>query len=634
MNDRTFPIATTENGWYSASQLAGLPGMPGTVQGVNFKAKSENWPKRQRSGRGGGFEYPLNALPIVTVQAILERNLSSTGTVSIPSVPASPVSGSIVLSSLGAVESKSAGGSFYSDDDTLLTDQQRLEKRARNGVLSAIQRLMQNAGCSKEAAMTTLLTQARAGQMDEMLLKMLRIARDPRGRSGDGLPSSREAGGDDVWYIGYNQDMAKEFIRDVAFWAKHYQLAAGEMEEAVLKDEDKDILTFVIKFASGFRVTALSSRPSNLRGKQGIVVIDEAAFHDHLEGLIKAAMALLMWGGKVRIISTHDGDMNPFNELVQDCRAKKKPYSLHRIEFMAAVKEGLFKRICLSTGKQWTPDAEADWVAEMYAFYGDHAAEELDVIPSSGSGAYLPRTLIESVMKAGIPVVRLSRSTSFAVEPEHIRQADIRDWCEEALKPLLEALDPNLNHYFGEDFARSGDLTDIWPLEEGRDLVLRTPFLVELRNIPFEQQKQILFYIVDRLPRFMAGAMDARGNGQWLAEVAMQRYGATRIAQVMLSTEWYRNNMPRLKAAFEDKTFTAPQDADVLADFRSIRMEKGVAKVPDTARVRGSDGQDRHGDSAIAAALAVHAVTEMEPTPIEFHALGRARFATHLNDYV
>jgi phage FluMu gp28-like protein len=439
--------------------------------------------------------------------------------------------------------------------------------------------------------------------------------------------SSREAGGDDCWYIGYNQDMAKEFIRDVAFWAKHYQLAAGEMQEEVIRDEDKDILTFVIKFASGFRVTALSSRPSNLRGKQGIVVIDEAAFHDDLDGLIKAAMALLMWGGKVRIISTHNGDMNPFNELVQDCRALKKPYSLHRIEFMAAIREGLYQRICMATDRAWSPDDEVDWVGKMYAAYGDHASEELDVIPSAGSGTYLPRPLIESVMQAGIPVVRLKRPTEFAVQPEHIRQADIRDWCDETLKPLLTALNPNLDHYFGEDFARSGDLTVIWPLAQSRMLVMETPFLVELRNIPFEQQKQILFYLVDRLPRFMAGAMDARGNGQYLAEVAMQRYGATRIAQVMLSVEWYRANMPRFKSAFEDKTLTVPRDADVLADLRAVKMEKGIAKVPDSARVRGSDGNDRHGDSAIAGALAVHAVTELDPVPMEYHAVGETRIS-------
>ncbi len=437
--------------------------------------------------------------------------------------------------------------------------------------------------------------------------------------------ASREAAGDDVWYIGYNQDMAKEFIRDVAFWARHYELAASEMEEVVLKDEDKDILTFVIKFASGFRVTALSSRPSNLRGKQGVVVIDEAAFHDDLDGLIKAAIALLMWGGRVRIISTHNGDSNPFNELIQDCRANKKPYSVHRIEFEDAIREGLFRRICVTTGKRWSRAEEVKWIAEMRAFYGDHASEELDVIPSSGSGTFLPRQIIEAVMKADIPVIRLSRPPSFTGEPEHIRKADIHDWCEEVLKPLLESLNPDLEHFFGEDFGRLGDLSVIWPLALTRLLELETPFVLELRNIPFEQQRQILFYLVDRLPRFSGGAMDARGNGQYLAEVAMQRYGESRIAQVMLSTEWYRSNMPRMKAHFEDRTLSAPRDADILSDLRSIKMDKGVAKVPDSARVKGTDGNGRHGDAAIALAMGVHAVASMEVVPIEFHSTGGGR---------
>jgi phage FluMu gp28-like protein len=428
--------------------------------------------------------------------------------------------------------------------------------------------------------------------------------------------SASDAGGDDVWYIGYNQDMAKEFIRDVASWAKHYQFAAGEMEEAVFKDEDKDILTFVIRFASGFRVTALSSRPSNLRGKQGIVVIDEAAFHDDLAGLIKAAMALLMWGGKVHIISTHNGDTNHFNELLLDCRAKKLPYSVHRIEFKEAVAQGLYQRICLSTDQTWSLEAESAWVAQMYAFYGDNASEELDVIPGSGSGTYLTRALIESCMQSDIPVLRLALPDSFTLMSSHLREAETSDWCEEQLLPLLKLLPLNLDHYFGEDFARSGDLTVFWPLIQTKTLNLVTPFILELRNVPFEQQKQILFYMVDRLPRFRAGAMDARGNGQYLAEVAMQRYGATRIAQVMLSVEWYRENMPPFKAAFEDKTLTIPKDADVLADMRAIKLDKGVAKVPDSAHTRGSDGRDRHGDAAIALAMATYAAFRMEPTGV------------------
>ncbi len=206
------------------------------------------------------------------------------------------------------------------------------------------------------------------------------------------------ASGQDVWYIGYNEDMAREFIEDVAFWATFYSLTAGEVQLSIFKDEDKDILIFTVRFASGHKVKALSSRPSNLRGKQGRVIIDEAAFHPDLEGLIKAAMALLMWGGKVRIISTHNGEMNPFNDLVNDCRAGRKSYSLHRVTFRDALDEGLYQRICQSTGKVWTPEGQAQWVQEIYDYYGDHAAEELDVIPSSGSGVWLPRALIEARM--------------------------------------------------------------------------------------------------------------------------------------------------------------------------------------------------------------------------------------------
>jgi phage FluMu gp28-like protein len=91
------------------------------------------------------------------------------------------------------------------------------------------------------------------------------------------------------------------------------------------------------------------------------------------------------------------------------------------------------------------------------------------------------------------------------------------------------------------------------PLQQAQDLVLRPPFLIEMRLVPFKQQEQVLFYVVDRLPRFMAGALDATGNGMYLAEVAAQRYG-TCIEQVMLNEPWYRANMPPFKAALQDGT--------------------------------------------------------------------------------
>ena len=161
--------------------------------------------------------------------------------------------------------------------------------------------------------------------------------------AGDDTLFASEAAGSDVWYIGYNKEMAEEFINDCAKWALLYDDAAGAVEEEVVKDKDKDILTFRIRFSSGHKIVALSSRPSNLRGKQGRVVIDEAAFHDDLKELIKAAIALLIWGGEVRIISTHDGVDNPFNELVQDIHAGRKPYSPHRVTLDDALAQGFLQ---------------------------------------------------------------------------------------------------------------------------------------------------------------------------------------------------------------------------------------------------------------------------------------------------
>src|SRR5690554_7435527 len=108
------------------------------------------------------------------------------------------------------------------------------------------------------------------------------------------------------------------------------------------------------------------------------------------------------------------------------------------------------------------------------------------------------------------------------------------------------------------------------------------PFMVELFNVPFKQQEQMLYYLVDRLPRLNTGALDARGNGQYLAEQARYKYGSERIHCVMLSPNWYRDNMPKMKALFEDRQITLPRNAEVLADLRALQVIKGIPKLPDT----------------------------------------------------
>lgn len=416
---------------------------------------------------------------------------------------------------------------------------------------------------------------------------------------------SRQAGGMNVYYIGYNMDMAIEYIEACAMWARVFNEAASEVEEGeeVFKDgnDEKSIKTYTIRFASGFRIVALSSRPANLRGKQGVVVIDEAAFHGALDELLKAALALLIWGGKVRVISTHNGDQNPFNELLNEIRAGKRKGSIHRITFKEAVEQGLFGRVCMRKGVPWETQAQAKWVADVYAFYGDAAEEELDVVPSQGSGAWLTTALVEARM-FDAPVLRYTAPKGFEQLSDGERHEIIEEWLDVNAGPLLVAMAPGHNSYFGQDFARSGDLTVMVPAQIEQNLRRRVPFLVELRNMPHKQQFQIAQYIIDRLPRFMKAAVDARGNGHAVSEFLAQLYGYNRVDLVMLTEGWYREQMPPLKTAFEDDTIVVPRDKDVLQDLRAIKVVKGVARVPEK-KTTGGDGGKRHGDAGIAIAL-------------------------------
>lgn len=416
--------------------------------------------------------------------------------------------------------------------------------------------------------------------------------------------------GMDVLYISFNQDMTREYIEACADWAKRLQLVAGKVNEDVFKDGDeREIKAFRIDFASGRKILALSNRPSNLRGKQGRVIIDEAAFVEDLPELLKAALALLMWGGQVIIISTHNGADNAFNQLVQDVRAGNLPYSLHRITLDDALHDGLYRRICQVTEKPWTQEGEDAWRAELIKTYGDGADEELFCIPRQSSEAYLTTAMLEACMGAAPVLTWTPPAEDFVDWPLPVAERYTRGWIAEELEPLLAPLPQDMAHFCGVDFGRSGDLSVFWPATEEKDLRLVPPFVLELRNCPHRTQQQILFAILERLPRFSGVSLDARGNGSALAEAARQQYGPEQVREVMISESWYRETMPLLKAGIEDKTLLLPRDAGILSDFRSLRVVKGVARVPEQ-RIKDKTG-GRHGDSVIACAMMLDARKEL-----------------------
>jgi phage FluMu gp28-like protein len=436
------------------------------------------------------------------------------------------------------------------------------------------------------------------------------------GRNVINAAKPRRRGGTNTFYVGSRQEMALEYIAACALFARAFnELAEADVYEQTFWDAGKkeEILTYMIRFPkTGRKIQALSSRPSNLRGLQGDVVIDEAAFHESLEELLKAALALTMWGNKVRMISTHNGVDNLFNQLIQDAREGRKDYSIHRITLDAAIQEGLYRRICYVTGQSWSPETEKSWRDGLYrnAPNVECADEEYGCVPKKSGGNYLSRALIELAMVAdhSIRIYRYEAPAGFEAWSSDMREAEVQQWCEENLRPELARLDPTCRHVFGEDFARRGDLTVFVPATILPNLRRRVPFVVELRNLTYEQQRQVMFFICDRLPRRGGMAFDATGNGGYLAEQAALKYGVNVVDQVHLSAGWYHEWMPRLKGQFEAGGYEIPRHQSTLDDLLSIKLVNGVPAI-DKGRKKDLDAEasagkaKRHGDFAVALAM-------------------------------
>ncbi|MEO8120072.1 MAG: hypothetical protein ABI606_12220 [Rhodoferax sp.] len=437
----------------------------------------------------------------------------------------------------------------------------------------------------------------------------------------------KSAGGDNVFYIGDTKEKGLEAIGYCAKFARIIAQAQGQgvssIEEFLFEDQDENgktrhINAYRIRFASGFQVCALSSRPANIRGLQGHVVIDEAAFHPDVQGVLDASTALLIWGGQITVISSHNGKGNPFNQFCKDIEAGRYGTDavVMTVTFDDAVANGLFERVCMMKGTAPTVEAKAAWYAKIRNGYGVRKAamrEELDAIPRDGNGVCLPGVWIEQAMV--LPperVLRLALDDDFVRRPPKERAAWVADWIERYLAPALARLDPGVRHVFSQDYARHRDFSSWGALALTLGLRRQAQLVIEMHKVPYAQQKQITWYAIKRLPNRCGGAMDATGSGETLAEETADEFGHSHVHQIKLSRSWYGTWMPKLISGFEDGMIDLPADPDMASDLRAIEEVDGIAMV---SPVRREDIKDpdlmRHGDSAVMLALGWFATLNM-----------------------
>ncbi len=387
------------------------------------------------------------------------------------------------------------------------------------------------------------------------------------------------AGKGNVTYQSYDKEMTRGFIDDCAEWARVLDAGAGAIGESVLDlGDSKAVQVFRIQLASGKTITSMTSAPRALRskGRPGDrAIVDEAAFVDDLEGVLKAALAFLTWGGRVHVISTHNGEASPFNLLLRDVRDGRQPGSVHTITFRQAIDEGLARRIFEVTGRSWSPEAEAEWEAGIRSTYGHRGGEELDCVPSAGSGAWLTWDMIRACEdKAG----KAGKRKHFAGGAAFI----------------------------GVDVARRRDLWVAAVLERVGD-VLWLRELVVRQGIPFKRQRAIVGDLAKRY-RPVRIAVDQTGMGEGIVEQLQDDHGRHRVDGVLMTGPRRLDVATALRERVEDQKLRIFADDDLRRDLHSIRAEAGPTGQP---RLLADESEtDGHADRFWALALACAAAAE------------------------
>lgn len=145
-------------GWFTAQELAGLPGMPRSDRAIQLRGK-DSWEWRKRVGTKA-VEYSLSSLPVETQEALLARSIGN-------SEPTTDLL--LVLPELETVERDAKSSSR-------LNNKQRNVMLARLAFIREIERV--GAVTTQKTAIDLLVKQARDNVLSPYLMERVDLAND------------------------------------------------------------------------------------------------------------------------------------------------------------------------------------------------------------------------------------------------------------------------------------------------------------------------------------------------------------------------------------------------------------------------------------------------------------------------
>ncbi|HEA8674382.1 TPA: transposase [Escherichia coli] len=169
----------------SVNELVGLPGMPGTAQGVRYSIKKMASSEHFRRKRAGSktIEYSIDCLPQVTQRALRERHvaqLMATAPQEITTQP--PVKRERKQNVVQPVEAYRGSPQLVEERLNALTENQRKVAEARIALVCEVLRISQEPGFSCASAIRFIVSRLAQGGMQERLESLVITANARKGK--------------------------------------------------------------------------------------------------------------------------------------------------------------------------------------------------------------------------------------------------------------------------------------------------------------------------------------------------------------------------------------------------------------------------------------------------------------------
>jgi phage FluMu gp28-like protein len=375
----------------------------------------------------------------------------------------------------------------------------------------------------------------------------------------------------DVWFSSNNDLNAQEYIGYCQQFARALNAVCEAYDETVIIEEKK-ILTHCVKFSNGKKITGLSSSPEMIHGKGGKIVLDEFARRkDEAEIWEAGSPAALIWKYPMRIISTQKGKTSLFYSFIKRIEKGKLNWSLHKIGFTEAVRQGLADKVFK---RKLSIEEQDAYIKDVHDSVGDETIwlQQFECEPQDGDETLIKRPVLEMAAKAELyPKERLHE-------------------CKEL--------------YAGLDVARKTNFSLLWLSEKVTPSLFVARYILAIQGVEFPKQDKIIGAILKEFPNIRRLSIDQTGMGIGLTEYLQEQFGKTRIEGVTFTMANKEAMGFRMSKMLEDLSFLIPEDEKLYDDFQLV---KKVITSGGNIRLVAGTKDDSHADYFWGAALSLEA---------------------------